>query len=56
MAELIQRGAEAIPELELASKSDNRELRFRAQRVLNSVEQNAYQLKLEEFMQNGIRQ
>ncbi len=53
MAELIQRGAEAIPELELALKSDNRELRFRAQRVLNSVEQNAYQLKLEEFMQNG---
>ena len=49
MAELIQRGAEAIPELELALKSDNRELRFRAQRVLNSVEQNAYQLKLEEF-------
>ena len=53
MAELIQRGAEAIPELELALKSDNRELRFRAQRVLNSVEQNAYQLKLEAFMQNG---
>ncbi len=53
MAELIQRGAEAIPQLELALNSDNRELRFRAQRVLNSVEQNAYQLKLEAFMQNG---
>ena len=53
MADLIQLGSVVIPELEQAMANGNRELQFRAQRVLDAVEQNAYQLKLEAFMQSG---
>ena len=53
MAKLIELGSDVVPELEAAMETGNRELRFRAQRVLNAVEQNAYQLKLEAFMQAG---
>ncbi len=53
MSQLIRLGSPAIPALEKAMDNGNRELRFRAQRVLDSVEQNAYQLKLEAFMQSG---
>ena len=53
MSQLIEMGSDVVPELEAALTTGNRELRFRAQRVLNAVEQNAYQLQLEAFMQSG---
>ena len=53
MATLIQLGPAVVPELETAMSNGNRELRFRAQRVLDAVEKNLYQLQLEAFMQSG---
>jgi len=53
MSRLIELGTDVVPALESALTTGNRELRFRAQRVLNAVEQNAYQLQLEAFMQSG---
>ncbi|MBA62949.1 MAG: hypothetical protein CMJ76_11345 [Planctomycetaceae bacterium] len=53
MTGLIERGSDVVPELEAAMTNGSRELRFRAQRVLDAVEHNAYQLKLEAFMQSG---
>ena len=53
MTQLIEMGSDVVPELEAALTTGNRELRFRAQRVLSAVEQNAYQLQLEAFMQSG---
>ena len=53
MATLIQLGPDVVPQLEEAMTNGNRELRFRAQRVLDAVDQNLYQLQLEAFMQSG---
>lgn len=53
MATLIQLGPSVVPELETAMSNGSRELRFRAQRVLDAVEKNLYQLQLEAFMQSG---
>ena len=53
MATLIQLGPDVVPQLEEAMTNGNRELRFRAQRVLDAVDQNLYQLNLEAFMQSG---
>ena len=53
MSRLIELGSDVVPALESALATGNRELKFRAQRVLNAVEQNAYQLQLEAFMQSG---
>jgi len=53
MATLIQLGPDVVPQLELAMTNGSRELRFRAQRVLDAVDQNSYQLQLEAFMQSG---
>ncbi|MCH2370737.1 MAG: hypothetical protein MK324_09430 [Pirellulales bacterium] len=53
MATLIQLGPAVVPELETAMSNGSRELRFRAQRVLDAVENNLYQLQLEAFMQSG---
>ena len=40
MATLIQLGPSVVPELETAMSNGSRELRFRAQRVLDAVEKN----------------
>ena len=53
MATLIQLGPDVVPQLEEAMANGSRELRFRAQRVLDAVDQNLYQLQLEAFMQSG---
>ena len=53
MARLIELGSDVVPEVEAAIAEGSRELQFRAQRVLDAVEQNAYQLQLEAFMQSG---
>jgi len=53
MSQLIKMGSDVVPELEAALTTGNREFRFRAQRVLDAVEQNAYQLQLDAFMQSG---
>ena len=54
MGQLVALGGEAIPALKFAISDGNRETRFRALRVLDAVEENVFQQKLEEFLQAGV--
>ncbi len=54
MNQLIAFGEDAIPELNAAIRDGNRETRFRAGRVLDAVEQNVFQQKLEQFIKAGV--
>ncbi len=54
MNRLVAIGADAIPGLNVAIRDGNRETRFRAGRVLDAVEQNVFQQKLEQFIKAGV--
>ena len=54
MNRLVAIGADAIPQLNSAIRNGNRETRFRAGRVLDAVEQNVFQQKLEQFIKAGV--
>ena len=54
MNRLVAIGADAIPGLNVAIREGNRETRFRAGRVLDAVEQNVLQQKLEQFIKAGV--
>lgn len=54
MSRLVAIGADAIPGLNAAIRNGNRETRFRAGRVLDAVEQNVFQQKLEQFIKAGV--
>lgn len=54
MSRLVAIGADAIPGLNTAIREGNRETRFRAGRVLDAVEQNVFQQKLEQFIKAGV--
>jgi len=54
MNRLVAIGADAIPGLNAAISDGNRETRFRAGRVLDAVEQNVFQQKLEQFIKAGV--
>ena len=54
MNRLVAIGADAIPGLNAAIIDGNRETRFRASRVLDAVEQNVFQQKLEQFIKAGV--
>ncbi|MCS5630985.1 MAG: hypothetical protein NZ744_09145, partial [Pirellulaceae bacterium] len=54
MNRLVAIGADAIPGLNAAINDGNRETRFRAGRVLDAVEQNVFQQKLEQFIKAGV--
>ena len=54
MNQLVAIGAEAIPGLNVAIRDGNRETRFRAGRVVDAVEQNVFQQKLEQFIKARV--
>ena len=54
MNRLVAIGADAISGLNVAIREGNRETRFRAGRVLDAVEQNVFQQKLEQFIKAGV--
>lgn len=54
MNQLVAIGAEAIPGLNDAIRDGNRETRFRAGRVVDAVEQNVFQQKLEQFIKARV--
>ena len=54
MNRLVAIGADAIPGLNAAISDGNRETRFRAGRVLDAVEQNVFQQKLQQFIKAGV--
>ena len=54
MNSLVAIGEYAIPQLSAAVRDGDRETRFRAGRVLDAVEQNAFQQKLEQFIKAGV--
>ena len=54
MNRLVAIGADAIPGLNVAIRDGDRETRFRALRVLDAVEQNVFQQKLEQFVKAGV--
>ncbi len=54
MNRLVAIGADAIPGLNAAINNGNRETRFRAGRVLDAVEQNVFQQKLEQFIKARV--
>ncbi|MBT4694932.1 MAG: hypothetical protein HOB73_16470 [Planctomycetaceae bacterium] len=54
MSQLVAIGADAIPGLNAAIRGGDRETRFRAGRVLDAVEQNVFQQKLEQFIKAGV--
>ena len=54
MNQLIAFGEDAIPGLNAAIRDGNRKTRFRAGRVLDAVEQNVFQQKLEQFIKAGV--
>ena len=54
MNRLVAIGANAISWLNAAVRDGDRETRFRAGRVLDAVEQNVFQQKLEQFIKAGV--
>ena len=54
MNRLVAIGADAIPGLNAAISNGNRETRFRAGRVLDAVEQNVFQQKLDQFIKARV--